>query len=191
MWGSSRHVFGGGNVELTEQEVFSVLSNRRRRFALHALCQQGDAAELGWLAKRVAAWEQGVPPAEVASDARKSCYVSLQQSHLPRMDEAGVIEFDKRAGTVHPTPSARELDIYLEVVPGQEIPWHGYYLGLGAVSAALLSALWVDAAPFTMLPDLAWIAFVVVALVVSAAVHTYLARGQKLGGDGPPPEARR
>ena len=191
MWGSSRHVLGGGNVGLTEQEVFSVLSNRRRRFALHALCQRDDAAELGWLARRVAAWEQGVSPAEVESDARKSCYVSLQQSHLPRMDEVGVVEFDKRAGTVHPTAAARELDIYLEVVPGREIPWHGYYLGLGAVSAALLAALWADAAPFTMLPDLAWIAFVVVALVVSAALHTYLARGRKLGGDGPPPEARR
>jgi hypothetical protein len=190
MWGSSRGVLGSGNVGLTEQEVFSVLSNRRRRFALHALCQRDDAVELGWLARRVAAWEQGVSPAEVESDARKSCYVSLQQSHLPRMDETGIVDFDKRTGTVHSTTAARELDVYLEVVPGREIPWHGYYLGLGAVSAALLSALWVDAEPFTMLPDLAWIAFVVVALVVSAVVHAYFARGRKLGGDGPPPEVR-
>jgi hypothetical protein len=178
-------------VGLTEQEVFSVLSNQRRRFALHALCQRDDDAELGWLAKQVAAWEQDISPAEVGSDARKSCYVSLQQTHLPQMDEVGIVEFDKRTGTIHPTSVARELDIYLEVVPGREVPWHGYYLGLGAVSAALLAALWVDAPPFTMLPDIAWIAFVVVALVVSAAVHTYLARGRKLGGDGPPPEVNR
>jgi hypothetical protein len=191
MWGPSERILGDGNLGLTEQEVFSVLSNRRRRFALHAVCQRDDAVELGWLARQVAAWEQGISPEEVGSDARKSCYVSLQQTHLPQMDEVGIIEFDERTGTVHPTSAARELDIYLEVVPGREVPWHGYYLGLGAVSAALLAALWVDAPPFTMLPDIAWIAFVVVALVVSAAVHTYFARGRKLGGDGPPPEVRR
>ena len=191
MWGPSERLLGDGNLGLTEQEVFSVLSNRRRRFALHAVCRRDDAVELGWLARQVAAWEQGISPEEVGSDARKSCYVSLQQTHLPQMDDAGIIEFDERTGTVHPKSAARELDIYLEVVPGREVPWHGYYLGLGAVSAALLAALWVDAPPFTMLPDIAWIAFVVVALVVSAVVHTYFARGRKLGGDGPPPEVRR
>jgi hypothetical protein len=179
------------DMGLTREEVFSILSNRRRRFALHALCQRDDEAELGWLANRVAAWEQGISPAEVDSNARKSCYVSLQQSHLPRMDDAGVVEFDKRAGTVYPTDSAEKLDVYLEVVPGQEVPWHGYYLGLGTVSVALLLALWVDAPPFTLLPDLIWGVFLVTALLVSALVHTYLARKQKVGSDGPPPEVQR
>ncbi|AZQ14306.1 hypothetical protein [Halorubrum sp. PV6] len=178
----------GAGVELDEEVVFSVLSNRRRRFALHALCQHEDAADLGWLAKRVAAWEAGVSLAEVDSDSRKSCYVSLQQSHLPKMDEADVVSFDKRAGVVRPTPAAEELDVYFDVVTEPEIPWHGYYLGLAAVGAALLSALWTDAVLFSTLPDLAWMAFLVVALVVSAIAHTYVARGRKLGADGPPPE---
>ncbi|RLM70545.1 hypothetical protein [Halorubrum sp. Atlit-26R] len=178
----------GAGVELEEEVVFSVLSNRRRRFALHALCQRGDAADLGWLAKRVAAWEAGVSPAEVDSDTRKSCYVSLQQSHLPKMDKADIVSFDKRAGVVRPTPAAEELDIYFDVVTEPEIPWHGYYLGLAAVGAALLTALWTDAMLFSALPDLAWMAFLVAALVVSALAHTYFARRRKLGGDGPPPE---
>jgi len=178
-------------VDLSEEVVFSVLSNRRRRFALHALCQRDDAAELGWLAKRVAAWENGVSVAEVGSDMRKSCYVSLQQSHLPQMDEAGIVTFDKRAGVVRPTPTARDLDIYFEVVTDPEIPWHGYYLGLGAVSVSLLVALWTDAVVFSLLPDLAWMSFVVAALLFSALAHAYLARNRKLGSDGPPPEVDR
>ncbi|PHQ41532.1 hypothetical protein Z052_14255 [Halorubrum sp. C191] len=178
----------GAGVELDEEVVFSVLSNRRRRFALHALCQRGDAADLGWLAKRVAAWEAGVSPAEVDSDTRKSCYVSLQQSHLPKMDEADIVSFDKRAGVVRPTPAAEELDIYFDVVTEPEIPWHGYYLGLAAVGGALLTALWTDAMLFSALPDLAWMAFLVAALVVSALAHTYFARRRRLGSDGPPPE---
>lgn len=182
----------GAGVELDEEVVFSVLSNRRRRFALHALCQHGgDAADLGWLAKRVAAWEAGVSPAEVDSDTRKSCYVSLQQSHLPKVDEADIVSFDKRAGVVRPTPAAEELDIYFDIVTEPEIPWHGYYLGLAAVGAALLTALWTDALLFIALPDLAWMTFLVAALVVSALAHTYFARRRKLGSDGPPPEVER
>lgn len=178
-------------VDLNEEVVFSVLSNRRRRFALHALCQRDDEADLGWLAKRVAAWESGVSIAEVDANTRKSCYVSLQQTHLPQMDEAGIVTFDKREGVVHPTPTALDLDIYFEVVTEPEIPWHGYYLGLAAVSVSLLVALWTDAVVFSLLPDLAWMAFIVTALLFSALAHSYFARSRKLGSDGPPPEVDR
>ncbi|NHN63661.1 hypothetical protein G9463_10160 [Haloarcula sp. JP-Z28] len=175
-------------VELEEEVVFSVLSNQRRRFALHALCQRGETAELGWLAKRVAAWESGVSPARVGSDARKSCYVSLQQSHLPKMDKAGIVSFDKRSGVVHPTAAVDDLDIYFDIVAEPEIPWYGYYLGLAAVGVALLIAMVTNTGLFRTLPDIALMASLVAALVVSALAHTYTARRRKLGSDGPPPE---
>jgi len=107
------------------------------------------------------------------------------------MDEADIVSFDKRAGVVRPTPATEDLDVYFDVVTEPEIPWHGYYLGLAAVGGALLAALWTDAVPFSALPDLAWMAFLVAALVVSALAHAYVARRRKLGGDGPPPEVER
>ena len=107
------------------------------------------------------------------------------------MDEADIVSFDERAGVVRPTPAIEDLDVYLDVVTEPEIPWHGYYLGLAAVGGALLAALWTDAVPFSALPDLAWMAFLVAALVVSALAHAYVARRRKLGGDGPPPEVER
>ncbi len=181
----------GREVDLAEDEVFSLLANRRRRFVLHALRHRGSPAEIGWLAERVAAWENGVTVEELAANERKSAYTALQQTHLPKMDDVGVVEFDERGGTVRATEAAEELDVYLEVVQGDEIPWYGYYLGLAALGASLLLALWVDAVPFSLLPDLAWIAFLVAALLASALAHGYAARRRRIGADEIPPEVER
>ncbi len=180
---------GAGESQLTEETVFAMLSNQRRRFVLHALEHRPAGAEvpLGALAEKVTAWENGIEEVEVDSKARKSVYTSLQQLHLPKMDDAGILDFDDRAGTVTVTPETEDLTIYLEVVNGNEVPWHGYYLGLGAIGLSLLVALALDAGPFTALPDLAWVAFLVVALLVFASAHTLTARGRRLGDYDRPP----
>jgi len=183
-WGSS------SDHSLSTDEAFSILSNRRRRFALHALREQGSKMELGTLAECVAAWEQGVGRDEISAAERKSVYTSLQQMHLPMMDDADVVRFDKRSGTIDTTPAADELDVYVEIVRGNEVPWHEYYIGLGAVSLALLIALWTDAAPFTAFSDLAWASFVVVALVISAVAHAYTSRDRYVGETVRPVEVR-
>ena len=76
----------------------------------------------------------------------------------------------------------------MELVHGREISWSQYYLGLAGVATSLLLAVWVDAFPFSQLPELAWMATIVAAFAASAVVHTYFASGFKLGADGTPPE---
>ncbi|MFB6175985.1 MAG: hypothetical protein ABEI99_02360 [Halobaculum sp.] len=170
-----------------EAELFEVLSNQRRRFAVYAVSGE-EEVELGTLAKTIAAWENEQPVEQVTSDERKRVYTALQQSHLPKLAEAGLIDYDDRAGLVRPRPELEEYDVYMEVVGGREIPWSEYYLGLSGVAAALTAAVWVGAWPFAALPDVAWLTAVVVAFTVSAAAHTYLSRGTELGADGTPPE---
>jgi len=179
----------GGN--LSEETVFSLLSNRRRRFALHALREADERVPLGRLAERVAGWEEGVPPERLDAAERKSVYTSLQQFHLPKMDDAGVVEFDDDRGVVETTPAVERLDLYVEVVRGDDVPWHGYYLGLSAVAASLAVALWVDAEPFALLPDEAWLVAVVVAFAFSACAHATGARQRRIGACDLPEEARR
>lgn len=183
-------LFDNSEPDIPEETVFAMLSNQRRRFVLHALESRpaGTEVALGDLAERIAAWENDIPLPEISSQDRKSVYTSLQQLHLPKMDEAGILRFDDRSGTVTVTDETEELTIYLEVVNGDEVPWHGYYLGFSAIGLSLLGALAVDAAPFDVLPDIAWIAFLVVTLFVFAAAHTYTARGQRLGEYERPPE---
>jgi len=171
---------------LPRDEAFDVLRNQRRRFVLHYLEATGDAAELGEIATRVAAWENDVAVEAVTADQRKRVYTTLQQSHLPRMDDAGIVEYDPDRGTVQPTDRADDLSIYLEVVPESEFAWHEYYLGLGAVCLALMVAVW--AGVFAFVPTVIWGTVISLALLASAAVHTYRQREMALGADGPPGE---
>lgn len=172
--------------DLSETEVFEILSNIRRRYALHYLINNGRT-NLGSLAERVAAWEYDKSPPEVSSAERKRVYCALQQSHLPKMDDAEVVEFDKRRGVVEPTDAAEELDIYLDVVRRDEIPWSEYYLGLSAVAVAFVVAVWVGVYPFVLLPEIGSAALLAVAFSLSALAHFLHARKMKLGGGGSPP----
>ena len=182
-------IFSSREFDITEETVFYILSNQRRRLIVYVLKEEsgGEGVEVGTLARRISAWENDVPGSEVDYSDRKSVYTSLQQHHLPEMDEAGIVDFDERKGVVSTTNMADEFTVYLEIVNSKDIPWHGYYLGLGAIGGSLLVALLLNASPFTQLPALAWTAFLVVALLVSALVHTYTARRRQVGNDGSPP----
>jgi len=182
-------LFSSREFDITEETVFYILGNQRRRLVVYVLKEEsgGEGVEVGTLARRISAWENDVPGSEVDYSDRKSVYTSLQQHHLPEMDEAGIVDFDERKGVVSTTNMADEFTVYLEIVNSKDIPWHGYYLGLGAIGGSLLVALLLNASPFTQLPGLAWTAFLVVALLVSALVHTYTARRRRVGNDGSPP----
>lgn len=174
--------------ELSKDDIFEVLSNRRRRYTLHYLKQNGDAASLGDVAENVAAWENETAIESISSDERKRVYTSLQQFHLPKLDEQDVVEFDRRAGTVELADSAEEVDLYMEVIDRYDVPWSYYYLALTAVSGLFVAFSELGLPPFSSIPDLGWIAFVLVALGVSAIAHTVISRQNRLGSEGPPPE---
>jgi len=173
-----------GGDRLSRDETFDVLRNQRRRFVLHHLEATAEPVELGALATQVAAWENGVDAAAVTADQRKRVYTTLQQSHLPRMDEADVVDFDADRGVVRPTERVDDLSIYLEVVPGEEFAWHEYYVGLGAVCLALMAAVWAGA--FSFVPPVIWGTVISLALLASAAVHARRQRGMDVGAGATP-----
>jgi DNA-binding transcriptional ArsR family regulator len=158
-------------ADLSRDEVFGLLANPRRRRVLRYLRQYGGTASLSEMASRIAAWENGVDVDAVSSDDRKSVYTSLQQSHLDKLDEAGVVEYDPDRGHVEATEAVEELEVYLEVVPGRAFPWQEYYLALGAVSTALVIVGWADVGVFAVPPDAAYAGLVAGLLFASAAVQ--------------------
>ena len=88
------------------------------------------------------------------------------------------------------TDRADEFDIYLEVVPGADIPWSEYYLALGGVSLAALVLVALEVGPFAALPGAAVGIFAVVAFLVSACANYYYQHESLLGGHERPPELR-
>jgi DNA-binding transcriptional ArsR family regulator len=116
--------------------VFEVLQNARRRRVLRYLDDEGPTT-IGDIATHIAALENGIEERAVSSDQRKLVYVSLYQSHLERLHDAGCISYDKDRGTVEP---GRELDEYLSIMHGfahtdaDQLPRRGLY----SLSASLL-----------------------------------------------------
>lgn len=175
-----------GSIE--RDELFHILRNKRRRFALHHLKHGDEAVDVGDLATQIAAWENEREVEEVTSKQRRRVYNALQQTHVPELEEAGIIEVDRRE--IELTEKSEELDIYLEVVSGRDIPWSEYYLALGAVSLAVLVVVWLNIGPFAPIPGAAAGMFVAVAFIVSASANYYYQRDSLVGEPKQPPEIR-
>jgi hypothetical protein len=162
-----------GADRITREQIFELLSNERRRHVLRYFWENEGEAGLGPLATQVAAWENDVAPEAVTSTQRKRAYSALQQSHLPKMDGAGIVSYDSDRGVIVPSDAVADLDIYMEVVPGRELAWREIYLGLGLVSVSLVAAVWLNVYPFVLLPDIAWGGLIAVVLTLSAAANVY------------------
>ncbi len=178
----------------SNDDLYELLSDRRRRYALHYLLQRADAdggeaepVPVGELAEQVAAWENGKTVEEITSQERKRVYIALYQSHLPRLDDEGLVEYDDDAGTVRVTESLTGVDLYLEVVPSESVPWSTYYAGLTLANGLVLLLAFLEVAPFDQVPGLGWAAVVLVSFGVSAFVQLSLSSQTQLGDEGPPP----
>lgn len=137
-----------GPPSLTPEEIFQLLSNRRRRYALHYLDQVDDPVSIRDLSEQIAAWEYEIDLADVTPTIRKRIYTALHQGHLPKMDRLGVIDYDNDRGTVCHAERVKDFDIYLDVVPHDDIPWDEFVLGFGATLFALVVVSWLGIQPF-------------------------------------------
>lgn len=171
-------------TDITADAFFELLSNRRRRYTLHCLEQASGPVELGDLARQVAAWEEDKAVDAVSASERKNVYTSLQQFHLPKLDEKRLVAFDDREGVVELGSAAEEVDIYIEVVERGNVPWSHYYLGLAAVHALLMVAAYVGVVSAVSVGI-----FCATSLAVSAMAHTYYTKTEmRLGTGEKPPE---
>jgi len=171
-------------------DVYEALSNRRRRFALHHLKQldEEQPVDISTLSTQVAAWENGTDPEQLGYADRKNVHTSLYQFHVPKMDDLGLVNYDRSRGTVELTQYGRDVDVYLEAVYGREIPWATYFLLLSVVMTGVAVAAWADAPLFDLVSDGSWTLFVAVSFLVSSAAYAYSNRSMRVGSEGSPPE---
>jgi len=90
-------------------DAIEVLRNERRRIVLDILARVDDDIEKRDLARHVAAIENRQHPDRVTSDDRQTVYVCLHQTHLPQLDDAGIIDYDDQRGTIEATHRAEAL----------------------------------------------------------------------------------
>jgi hypothetical protein len=99
---------------ISKDTQFGMLKNRRRRDILRYLRENDGESTLSDLAEFIAAKENGVERRLLSSDERKRVYIGLYQCHLPKMDDARVVDFDKRSGDVSLRPEADQLFTYID-----------------------------------------------------------------------------
>ena len=105
---------GTETKELSTDSIFHILQNQRRRSALRYLAETEGSVQMRDLAEQVAAWEHDTTVQALSSDERQRVYIALYQSHLPKLDNEGIIEYNQSRGTVEPTPVADQVAPYLQ-----------------------------------------------------------------------------
>jgi hypothetical protein len=105
---------------ITENELFHLLQTSRRREVIRYLLNTDGPVQIGDIAKFVAATEHETSPAKLTTTQRQRVYIPLYQSHLPKLDECGVIEYDQSRGLVWPTSRLKIFRQYLEPVPDND-----------------------------------------------------------------------
>jgi hypothetical protein len=151
--------------ELTQDTVFEILSNSRRRFMLSYLHEHDGPVKLMDLANEIAAWENDTTVAELTDKQSKRVYVSVYQTHVPKLVSTDLIEYDSDSGLIELSGRADEIERYMPD-SREERPWHRYYAILAVVSAAFYAGVTVGAPVLTTIPEA--IAGVVVVLAFAA-----------------------
>lgn len=80
--------------------VFDLLSAAPRRHALYHLRCRSGPVDVTELAGVVAAWGSDATLDSVAPERKREAHLSLLHTHLPRLAEAGAVEYDSDAGRV-------------------------------------------------------------------------------------------
>jgi len=180
---------GEGEAEspggISTDQLFFTLSNERRRHALECLRERGGTVAMRELVREVAARERDVAPDDLTYDQRKSVYVSLRQTHLPKMDTLGIVEFDPDAGTIDLVDGIADFDFYYEPVRADDVGWGEFTVGLAALLAVVVGATTAGVFPFDLVPAGALPWLVVAAFGTVGAVQAYLTRQRRLGIEFP------
>lgn len=164
------------NNELSQDTLFSLLSNPRRRYILSYLNGTDEPILLQDLASEVAAWEIETDPDQLTDKQQKRLYVSLYQTHIPKLEEAGIVDYESDTGEIRLTHRGDDLNRYLddeEAGVDETSPWGRYYLGIALAGALMYGANSVGWLPLDRTGVVALGTGWMLLFVGLAAVHYY------------------
>lgn len=159
---------------ISQEAVFSTLSSQRRRLILRHLFATPGAVSVRDLTTAVAAAENGVDESELTYKQRKRVYTSLHQTHLPKLRNVGLIEYDSNPGIVELTDGSTVVEPFFGNSTTRR--WCDYYLALGLGLTTLAIVAWADIAMFATIPDIVVGGLAAVAVLTVASWHAITTR---------------
>lgn len=158
-------------LNLPMSVIFGILKNDRRRCMLEILKKEGKLS-IRSLSEEIARIEAGVE--EPNSGARKSVYISLHQTHIPKMESLKILKYDREKDSIELLPSAQNFDIYIETVDKGDIPWHQFYLGISTL--AIFGSIIIYLGLINWITSPQWMLFISVVFFASSMAHFHLFR---------------
>lgn len=126
---------GSGDEDVLDKDVlFEVLASSRRRQLLYHLHRRGGNANLVDLAADVAAAETD---GTIEEEVEKRHYISLYQTHVPKLEETGFVVYDEDDRQVELTDRVLEITQIMGGKQEQERPWPLYYAAIASIGLVL------------------------------------------------------
>lgn len=124
--------------QLEKDEIFEVLSNGRRRQLLFLLYTDPDVTKLSDLAREIANREAN---GTADNDQYKRLYISLYQTHVPKLEEYGIVTYDPDTKEVELTDRIEQI---IQVFSEEHEPrsWWRYYLAIAGITFAVFIVYW-------------------------------------------------
>ncbi|MGA9401023.1 DUF7344 domain-containing protein [Haladaptatus sp.] len=94
----------------TPDAVYELLKNEQRRHLVLFLSEQETATPISLLATNVASRSQGIPVTDVTQSEQEWVRIRLEQEHLPRLADYGILSWTYGEDMVDPIPSVLPSD---------------------------------------------------------------------------------
>lgn len=164
---------------LTEDDIYHILRNPRRRETLRHLGSTGGPATVRDLSEIVAAQETGEEPPP--RDVREAVYISLHQNHLPTLAEHDIVEYDRDRKEVVPDDGARTVGRYLMAASGIGLTWDEFYRLLGICGLLVVGIAGTGIGGLSVLSPVLWMVLFLAVYAVSTAAQLLRYRGLLFG----------
>ncbi|ELZ97258.1 hypothetical protein C439_18088 [Haloferax mediterranei ATCC 33500] len=111
----------------------------------------------------VAARENETAVEDVTDEERQRVYISLYQTHLPKLETAELIDYDEEERTVELVASVAKQGFFW-MQPESRYPWNRYYAILGVLGWVLILGFWAG------IPGFALLSWSLIAVLVSTVL---------------------
>jgi hypothetical protein len=164
----------GSDSSLDPEDVHEVLRNDRRRRTLKYLKQRIEPVPLRDLSERVAELEADASPAP--RNLRQSVYNSLHQTHLPKLDDYGIVDYERDRKVVSLEARAKDIDVYMGISTPVGVTWATYYRSVGVAGLLAVVLSEVGAPLVSALEPLVFATVFLFLLAASAAFQLWTRR---------------
>jgi hypothetical protein len=161
-------------TSLQETTIHDVLRNDRRRRVLKLLQREKREVRLRELSERVASLETGESPPP--KNIRESVYVSLHQTHLPKLNDLDIVDYDRDRKTISLNAPAKEVDLYMEVVTAYGVTWASFYRWLGIVGLCSVVLSVAEVPGVRLVEPVLWASVFLVLFAVAVAYQFWTRR---------------